>query len=286
MATEPTPTPPLPTEGPQLPKVVNPIQGTAIGSILGNFDSSTASSAPGSAPGTTKFTDADGHSYVAVDAGGASSGGAKKFKLKDLDPGTPAIVDGYGLNKIKGAKTNDSVINVSNDDLKFKLGAGNDQVVSTGFGAVQLEGGTGSDTLVGGNGDDLIRGGSEDDFLAGSAGSDTIAGGSGADTIEGGQGNDLLKGGADGDIFVFDNEPTGADVITDFSAQDTLRIVDRNGDGDVTQGDGGDFFTSVKGGDLIVHLLDANGLENGRITLKGAGNKTLNEDSTDGDFSF
>lgn len=50
-----------------------------------------------------------------------------------------------------------------------------------------------------------------------------ISGASGSQTIDGGAGNDVLTGGGGADIFVV-SKGNGSDLITDFSADDTLRL--------------------------------------------------------------
>lgn len=50
-----------------------------------------------------------------------------------------------------------------------------------------------------------------------------ISGGSGKQTIDGGAGNDVLTGGGGADTFVF-AKGNGTDLITDFGADDTIRL--------------------------------------------------------------
>jgi Ca2+-binding RTX toxin-like protein len=284
--------PVLPTEIPQLPPV-DPVQGAAVKDILKGIDLTTATvdtTQPAPAAGVQVFTDTNGNSFAALDAGAfASASGGKKFKLKDLPEGTPVILSGSGIPKVKGGDANEQVINSSNDDMKFKSGGGDDVVVSTGFGQGTFKAGTGNDSIVGGTGDDLIKGNEGNDNLSGSAGNDTIVGGSGQDTIEGGQGSDVLTGGTEADTFVFNNEPTGADVITDFSKEDILKIADRNGDGQVTANTAdapGDYMIEQDGGDVVVHLYDKNGLENGRIKILNYKAENLQDPESDGTFTF
>lgn len=108
------------------------------------------------------------------------------------------------------------------------------------FGGMQ-----GNDTVLGGEGNDFIHGGAGNDSLSGGLGNDTLTGGMGADTLSGGAGNDTFRfvsgdspgltgvdlGGdgvlSAGDTFSFAN---GIDVITDFSAGDTIGFFTANGD--------------------------------------------------------
>ncbi|MFC3026343.1 M10 family metallopeptidase C-terminal domain-containing protein [Roseomonas sp. CGMCC 1.13459] len=79
-----------------------------------------------------------------------------------------------------------------------------------------LAGHDGNDTIYGGGGGDTLTGGAGDDILLGQAGDDRLLGGEGADTLGGGAGNDTLIGGAGADLFGFNKESTGHDLITDF----------------------------------------------------------------------
>ncbi|KQV38355.1 MULTISPECIES: family 16 glycosylhydrolase [unclassified Rhizobium] len=57
----------------------------------------------------------------------------------------------------------------------------------------------------------------------GNAADNIICGGSGAQTLFGGRGNDVLSGGAGADTFLFERG-AGSDLITDFRADDTVRL--------------------------------------------------------------
>jgi Ca2+-binding RTX toxin-like protein len=97
--------------------------------------------------------------------------------------------------------------------------------ITGGGGDDSLFGGTLSDSLYGANGDDLLDGGGGNDLLGGDGGADSVAGGAGSDTVQGGDGNDTLAGGADADAFRFFNTTTGGlDEITDFAAEDAVRV--------------------------------------------------------------
>jgi Ca2+-binding RTX toxin-like protein len=123
----------------------------------------------------------------------------------------------------------DDTIYGGDDGNEIWGGAGNDR----------LFGGTGSDRLIGEDGNDSLSGGVGYDNLWGGAGADTLLGGSGNDLLDGGSGNDRLIGstgfdrmigGTGSDVFVFlaigdgpgtrsvyDWEPTGTDIIVDFT---------------------------------------------------------------------
>ena len=102
-----------------------------------------------------------------------------------------------------------------------------------------------NDVLTGGNGKDTVYGGN---------GNDTISGNNGADVLVGGSGNNKLTGGNGPDTFVFSYESQGADVITDFANNDSIRL------------DQGVTVASVShpGGSSTLHLTSG-----GTVTLTG-----------------
>ncbi|KAA0686356.1 1,3-1,4-beta-glycanase [Neorhizobium sp. P12A] len=57
----------------------------------------------------------------------------------------------------------------------------------------------------------------------GNAEDNIITGGTGSQTIDGGAGNDVLTGGGGADTFIF-TKGNGSDLITDFGADDTVRL--------------------------------------------------------------
>ena len=64
------------------------------------------------------------------------------------------------------------------------------------------------------------------DRLFGDAGDDTVIGGNAADTIEGGRGDDFLTGNDGADVFIFRDNRTGDDIITDFDpSEDVVQLV-------------------------------------------------------------
>ncbi len=64
----------------------------------------------------------------------------------------------------------------------------------------------------------VLTGGTANDILFGFDGNDTLNGGAGNDILDAGRGNDTLTGGIGDDHFVFRNNGSGLDVITDFTA--------------------------------------------------------------------
>lgn len=172
-------------------------------------------------------------------------------QLPDADgDGTPfdfslsydAIFDEAGANAVSGS------INVDEEGANIEIGtSGNDTIMATGAGAEvyglegddfilgktggnEIFGGSGDDTIVGNTGKDVLHGDSGNDEifggqgideLFGGIGDDELFGGSGTDTLVGGEGNDILTGGSGSDTFIFDAD-SGADIITDIMAQDTI----------------------------------------------------------------
>lgn len=89
----------------------------------------------------------------------------------------------------------------------------------------RLNGFGGNDRVLGGSGADRLSGGQGNDILRGGTGNDRISGDAGRDTLYGDAGNDSLTGGSGADSFVF-GFGAGDDVITDFTAEDSLRLND------------------------------------------------------------
>lgn len=102
-----------------------------------------------------------------------------------------------------------------------------------------IAGGQGNDTLGvsgganyrdwinGDDGNDTITGFGNSDFMLGGNGADSISGLGGLDTLVGGSGNDTLTGGTGADIFRYESQADGIDVITDFTTAqaDKLQFV-------------------------------------------------------------
>ncbi|MEM1431225.1 MAG: calcium-binding protein [Pseudomonadota bacterium] len=191
-------------------------------------------------------------------------GGAGNDSITGSD-GTDVLRGGADNDVLVGAKGDDRVFGGAGDDLLvWNNGDGSDLMNGgRGFDTVQVNGADGagdqfaidlSDDGVafartnlgpfeldirkvevlevnglGGN-DEIIAAADLSDeiqlMLDGGAGHDTIVGGSGDDVIRGGEGSDLLTGGAGADTFVFFENDTGVDVITDFEVGvDTLQFV-------------------------------------------------------------
>jgi Ca2+-binding RTX toxin-like protein len=93
-------------------------------------------------------------------------------------------------------------------------GRGGNDDLEGGSGADRLFGNAGNDDLEGGSGRDRLLGGSGSDELDGDDGNDRLNGGDGRNRLDGGEGDDRLTGGAD--IFEFEDDDDGRDIITDW----------------------------------------------------------------------
>lgn len=131
-------------------------------------------------------------------------------------------LDALGGDDVIYARAGDDLLRGGDGNDRLYGETGND-ALQGGDGADRLYGGSGKDGLDGAAGADLLQGGAGRDALAGGAGADTLQGGDGADRLTGGGGNDRLTGGAEADAFVF-GRGAGQDVITDFAAEDSLRL--------------------------------------------------------------
>lgn len=162
--------------------------------------------------------------------------------------GNDVISDNYGANILRGGAGDDTITaGDGSTGSTLKGGSGHDTLIS-GAGSDTLKGGAGRDTLIGGRGDDV---------LSGNGGRDELNGGEGDDRLNGGRGADSLTGGMGNDVFIFNADERGKDVITDFE------------DGaDLIQFSGLSFddliFTAVGGSTIITSAEMA-----GQITLEG-----------------
>ena len=142
------------------------------------------------------------------------------------------VIGGKGHDVVKGGGGNDRIY--GNDGMDRMYGDGGNDIMRGGAESDTIDGGTGRDILLGGAGQDkLIGGGMRDvlrgdggaDKLLGGAGDDVLRGGMGQDVLIGGGGDDILSGGSGADTFVF-AKGSGRDVITNFTAEDTLVLND------------------------------------------------------------
>ncbi|NKC29586.1 calcium-binding protein [Roseomonas sp. BU-1] len=141
-----------------------------------------------------------------------------------------------------------------NDNINAKDG---DDTVSSGGGNDTVHAGSGKDLVYAGSGNDRIFGEASRDTLDGGSGHDTLVGGDGKDVLKGGRGDDLLTGDGDGssseDVFVYDANNFGDDIITDFDlSQDVLEIkAGINGSGIAQPADLAPYITEVGGSAVI-----------------------------------
>jgi len=236
---------------------------------------------------------------------------------------TQTFNGGDGTDTIVGRNLNDKIAgDAGDDDLTGAFGndtldggSGND-ILSGGRGADKLiggidddnlDGGSGNDTLLGGAGDDTLYGGATwgsgkateiggDDVLLGGAGNDILDGGVGDDDLSGGADDDTLTGGAGADNFKmslsFDGSllsGEGADMITDFTTQDTLVFedvvdIDTSGGVDIDDLLGHVSVTDAGAGNDVMIAFDGGG----SVALAGIGTGSLNslQDILDAGFDI
>ncbi|MCA6109147.1 CHRD domain-containing protein [Bradyrhizobium cenepequi] len=155
--------------------------------------------------------------------------------------GNDNINTGQGNDVVLGGAGDDSIGGMAGRDI-VQGGAGDDFIAWNDPTGDVVFGGRGNDTILGGNvaadeihggaGDDLIRAfatspeeATASDKLFGDGGNDVVIGGNAADTIEGGRGNDFLTGNDGADTFVFRDNQTGDDIITDFDpSEDVVQL--------------------------------------------------------------
>jgi Ca2+-binding RTX toxin-like protein len=188
--------------------------------------------------------DIDGGAGVdkAVFAGGATTVNLNAGFVSRAD-GVDDIVNvenietGSSLDNITGSNGNNHIKTNSGSDTVYALN-GNDTVLGDG----------GHDTIFGQGGVDQLNGGSGNDELDGGSGNDVISGQSGADYIRGGEGADTMTGGGAGvDVFAWEVNDLGYDLIQDFDLdEDKLHF----GEGFFAAGPGG----AVDLSDVLVAL--------------------------------
>ena len=227
---------------------------TLITTVVGGA-SSTTSSAGSSNSTTLTVTNATrspvtvGSTIKTINASTRST--AVKITANAL---ANTIRGGSGIDTIYGGSGNDSILGNNGNDKLFG-DAGND-TLRGGAGNDSIQGAAGADRLFGDAGNDTLRGGAGNDSIQGAAGADKLFGDAGNDTLSGGKGNDTLTGGAGVDVFVYATGD-GNDVITDYTAQDKLRITVS-------------YSTLNSGNDITITV------GTGKLTLKNAKGTKLN----------
>lgn len=157
-------------------------------------------------------------------------------------PGDDNINTGTGDDVVLGGAGSDRIGGMAGRDL-VRAGAGDDFIAWNDPTGDVVFGGGGNDTILGGNvaadeihggaGDDLIRAfatSPEDatagDRLFGGQGKDAVIGGNAADIIDGGRGDDILTGNDGADVFIFRNNGSGDDLVTDLDpSEDVAQLV-------------------------------------------------------------
>jgi Ca2+-binding RTX toxin-like protein len=156
---------------------------------------------------------------VQIDAGVDTLAGGAGNDLLQLFGSGAAYATEVAADGTVTARLGATVVVTATGMERMSASGGSDTLtgdrLGAGAGADTLFGGQGNDTLLGWAGDDLLYGGSEDDAVVGGLGNDTLYGETGADTLTGGPGADR---------FVFFSTTSGADRVTDFAADDVLRI--------------------------------------------------------------
>ena len=130
------------------------------------------------------------------------------------------------------------------------------------------------DSVLGTSNSELIYGFAGNDEIRGLNGADTLNGGDGADDLFGGTGLDALTGGDGSDLFGGTVAELAGDVITDFSAQDELRVLGAQL--------GADQISVTPGSAILGFDLDGDGTSDGDLTLEGDYSGESFEVSSDG----
>lgn len=156
--------------------------------------------------------------------------------------GDDNINTGLGNDVVLGGAGDDRIGGMAGRDI-VNAGAGDDFIAWNDPTGDVVFGGRGNDTILGGNvaadvihggaGDDLIRAfatspeaATASDRLFGGTGDDAVIGGNAADVIEGGRGDDFLTGNDGADVFIFRDNLSGDDIITDFDpSEDVVQLV-------------------------------------------------------------
>ena len=223
--------------------ISNVAHGMILNGLAGN-DSITNSGARVSisgGAGSDKISNSG--EYVKIDAGDGDDtvSSTEYYSSISGGGGNDSIYNLYGYATIDGGAGDDVIKNDYNGFYsKISGGDGNDSISSSREG-VTIDGGSGDDTVSASGNSNLILGGSGNDSISVSGSSGTVSGGTGDDTI--------TASGTFGRIFQY-AQGDGSDVITGFSANDTLVI------------SSGDFTTQKSGTDLIISV------GAGSITLK------------------
>jgi len=158
--------------------------------------------------------------------GGDTLFGAAQNDAMFGDDGNDALFGEGGRDSLRGGTGNDTLSGGWFNDWLY--GEDDNDLLNGDGGHDRLFGGLGADTLNGGDGGDTLFGANQDDMLFGGTGNDSLFGEGGRDTLDGGTGNDTMTGGWFSDVFAF-ADGFGADVITDFDANNLNERIDLSG---------------------------------------------------------
>lgn len=214
-------------------------------------------SSPGPDVGYTEYTNlATGQKFFFI--GPEASGQVIRF---GQDGG--GIVDTFKNNPVRAGDGSNDIQIMDNAQHTVHTRGGDDIVAITGTGRININTGSGNDqvTVVG----------NSSNHIKTRAGDDTII-------VDSGNGNNKLTGGNGADYFIIGGNKTGKDTITDFSKNDVLQIMDRNGDGKVDSADV--LSVEQQGRDTVITLQGGE-----KVVLKNVNHKHL-DDNDDGTFTL
>ena len=132
--------------------------------------------------------------------------------------GDDVLIGGEGADRLFGGEGNDTVLYDTDEDLSVSLSSTGGWQFANRLTSVGMDKLEGVENIVTGSGDDT---------LVGDANANVLTGGSGDDTLTGGAGDDVFR--------FYASEGLSTDVITDFSAGDSIELVDDIGSSAVAQ---------------------------------------------------
>lgn len=153
----------------------------------------------------------------------------------NVGPSGSAIIDTFKPGTVRGGGESNTILVADNQPRTVNTNAGDDVVALTGVARTTVNTGSGNDSVY------VAVAPSVRNNITTGGGNDKV------DLINGESRNAISTGGGD-DRIIIEADKTGRDVVNDFSRRDVLQINDRNGDGKVTVGDGGDVVSIVQAG--------------------------------------
>lgn len=140
----------------------------------------------------------------------------------DGTTGRDYIMAGDGKDVVRGGVGSDIIFGEAGNDRL--IGEDGKDILIGGAGIDNLYGDDGNDILVDGDDNDLAVGGDGNDIFIGGAGPDISSGGAGRDTFYDGAGADFYNGEGGADTFYFFLGGGDVDKISEFAADDKIRI--------------------------------------------------------------